>query len=316
MTPRSDKHLSQEIRGENQGWMTVYYALLLTVFSAASVSAANAYPIHTSPVQRVVVLGLDGLSRDGLMNAATPSLDALRAKGAFIPASRGVMPSMSAPNWSTLLTSVGPSVHGIHSNQWWWFRWTRYLEYPTFFTALKRSKQSGAQTAAVYEWKHFGRLWDPKDVDFTAFSPNSEETIEHVRRALASRPRLMVIHLVGIDRAGHQYGWGSDEYDKAVTRVDAQVGSIVDILREQGLLKDSLLVVVSDHGGAGRGHGGDSDMERQTPAILYGRTVKPEAMMDRPISSRDIARTIHSVLRLPTVGILEGQPLSELFFVE
>lgn len=278
-----------------------------------SLGGADASPLQPRSTERVVLLALDGLSSDGLAQAPTPSLDALRDGGAFVVESRGVMPSKSSPNWASILTGVSPSIHGIHSNQWWWFRWTRHLEYPTLFTALKRSRRAASRTAAVYEWDNFGRLWDPEDVDTMIWSPQSSETLKLIDRALVSMPHFMVVHLVGIDRAGHQYGWESPQYLRAITEVDQQVGAIVAMLREKAMFDDVLLVVVSDHGGRGKRHGGNSDIERNTPAIFYGPSIRRGYVHRVNVSNRDIYRTVHSVLRLPTLGILEGQPLPDLF---
>ena len=279
-------------------------------------SSALALPIAEEPierVERVVFIGLDGLSRDGLKNASTPYLDALRLKGALLDQSRGVMPSKSAPNWASILTGVTPELHGIHSNQWWWFRWRRYLRHPTLFSAVKRSGQSQNRTAAVYEWEHFGKLWNSDDVDVAHWAKTPGETLEAVDTLLTDPPRLLVLHLLGIDSVGHDKGWQSDAYLRAVTNVDAQVGAIVSLLDAKGLRETTLLVIASDHGGVGTKHGGDSPIERLTPVIMHGPTLKQGFEVKSETRNIDLSATILHVLGLPTLGKSAGRVLTEVF---
>ena len=290
-------------------------ALVETLFGSTSVAfasiASNTRSIEQ--IERVVLVGLDGLSMEGLEKAPTPILDALRLKGAFIPESRGVMPSKSAPNWASILTGVPPADHGIHSNQWWWFRWRRSLRYPTLFTAVKRSGHTDIRTGAIFEWKHFGKLWQSKDVDYARWSHSAQETLEMVDEALTKPPRLLVLHLLGIDDVGHAQGWQSTAYLEAVSRVDRQVGAIVSLLDEKGLRDTTLIVVASDHGGLGTKHGGDSKTERLTPVIFNGPTIKSGFQLKRTINNVDLSATIAHALKLPTLGARPGSALSEIF---
>ena len=184
------------------------------------------------------------------------------------------MPSKSAPNWASILTGVGPDLHGIHSNQWWWLRWRRYLDYPTLFTALRRSGRASTRSAAVHEWNHFGKLWDPADVDVAHWAKSASETIEYVDEALSGAPALMVVHLLGIDNVGHAKGWQSQEYLDAVSRVDGQVGALLALLEAKSMRQNTLIIIASDHGGIGTKHGGDTPTERLTPVILNGPFLK------------------------------------------
>ena len=264
-------------------------------------------------IDHVVLLALDGLSSEGLKQASTPNLDVLQRRGVLLKKSRGVMPSKSAPNWASILTGVGPDLHGIHSNQWWWLRWRRYLEYPTLFTALRRSGRASNRSAVVHEWNHFGKLWDPADVDVAHWAKSANETIEYVDEALSGAPALMVVHLLGIDNVGHAKGWQSQEYLDAVSRVDAQVGALVALLEAKSMRQNTLIIIASDHGGIGTKHGGDTAIERLTPVILNGPSLKEGLAIETETANIDLFSTIQHVLQLPTLGRLEGRILREIF---
>src|SRR5271168_3442225 len=66
----------------------------------------------------VVVIGVDGLSPDGIQKAATPHLHALMKAGASTLHARAVMPTVSSPNWASMIMGAGPEQHGVTTNDW------------------------------------------------------------------------------------------------------------------------------------------------------------------------------------------------------
>src|SRR5262249_43032915 len=69
-------------------------------------------------VAHVVLVGVDGLSPEGIRRAGTPRLDALMASGSWTLHARGVIPTVSSPNWASMLSGAGPDRHGVTSNDW------------------------------------------------------------------------------------------------------------------------------------------------------------------------------------------------------
>jgi predicted AlkP superfamily pyrophosphatase or phosphodiesterase len=123
-------------------------------------TAANA----TAPQQRppVVVVSIDGLSPDYVLEAdryglAIPELRRLLAEGAHATAVEGVLPSVTYPSHTTLVTGVSPAKHGILYNNtfdplarnldgWYWY--AEDLRVPTLWDAAGRA---GLTTASV-DW--------------------------------------------------------------------------------------------------------------------------------------------------------------------
>lgn len=71
----------------------------------------------------------------------------------------------------------------------------------------------------------------------------------------------------GIDAAGHSYGFGtSEEYFAAAVNCDMYAKSILNLIkkRERYNNEEWLVVFANDHGGIGKGHGGQSLEERTT----------------------------------------------------
>ena len=69
-------------------------------------------------VEHVVVIGVDGLSPEGVRRARTPVLHRMMAEGASTLHARGVMPTVSSPNWASMIMGAGPEQHGVLSNDW------------------------------------------------------------------------------------------------------------------------------------------------------------------------------------------------------
>jgi len=102
-------------------------------------------------------------------------------------------------------------------------------------------------------------------------------------------PTLLYVHFDSCDAAGHGNGYGSTQHLAAVTAVDGLIGEIYAVLEQRNLLDDTLLMVVTDHGGTpGGSHGGNSDAEMIIFFGAAGKTVD----WDNPIEdgdNRDIA---------------------------
>ena len=75
-----------------------------------------------------------------------------------------------------------------------------------------------------------------------------------------------------VDHAGHSHGFATTcaEYCDAVQRTDARVGTLLDALgRREGLEREQWLVLVTtDHGGRGRGHGDGRHPEIRTTWVV------------------------------------------------
>ncbi len=61
-------------------------------------------------------------------------------------------------------------------------------------------------------------------------------------------PDLLTVHLVDCDSMRHWYGTDSAEARAAMARLDGRVGRIVNAIEKAGILDETLICVVSDHG--------------------------------------------------------------------
>ncbi len=62
------------------------------------------------------------------------------------------------------------------------------------------------------------------------------------------RPEVFFIHTSPLDNIRHQYGLFSDKLLREIRRIDDQIGDVGEALSDAGVLEETNLVLVSDHG--------------------------------------------------------------------
>ncbi len=83
------------------------------------------------------------------------------------------------------------------------------------------------------------------------------------------------IHIVDTDSAGHGDNWTTPDYMDAVKRVDSYLQKIFALIDgNQALSGNTSIILVADHGGAGRAHSDAADSQNHTvPFYVWGAGV-------------------------------------------
>ena len=278
-------------------------------FLAGAAAFANTQP----GARRVVVIGYDGLSGRGLQSAKAPNISALIAAGSWTMHARAVLPTVSSPNWASMIMGAGPAQHGVTSNEW---KPQQYeIEpfckgpsgiFPTMFLLLRQQKPA-SDIAIFHHWEDFARLVEPGIPSVIARGETAGATIS---RALAyldkHSPDLLFIHLDSIDDAGHKYGHLTPEYFAAIAEADRLTGELL-----HGRRNDTVVLLTADHGGVGKKHGGNSMAELEIPWILSGPGVKAGVELKSPVNQFDTAATVAHLLGLQTPPCWIGRAVFE-----
>ena len=127
------------------------------------------------------------------------------------------------------------------------------------------------------------------------------------------RPTLTFIHLDHVDHAGHEFGHGSKAYYDAATKADQFIGKVVAALDEAGMLKSTVILVTADHGGVGKGHGGESLAELEIPWIIAGPGVRAGVELKSAVNTYDTAATVLYVLGAKQPAAWVAKPVVEAF---
>lgn len=261
--------------------------------------------------KRAILVMLDGCRPDAIAQADAPNIQALQTTGAATGSGQSIMPSITLPCHTSIFYSLPPSVHGIDSNTW--------RELPVACPSLiDVVAQTGYDTAAFYTWEPLRDMAAPGSVDVVAHRSLSWRHFDELTELIpdtivAKRPTFSFVYLEATDALGHLYGWMSRGYLYALERADEAVGKLVRSLDAANLLEDTLLVIMADHGGHGRGHGTDSPEDMTVPIIFAGAGIRAGHAIQEQVTLMDVAPTILAALDIPRPDAWQGRVLHEIF---
>jgi hypothetical protein len=271
-------------------------------------------------ITHVIVIGIDGMSPDGIRTASTPVMHQLIEQGAVKWNVRTVLPSISSPNWASMIMGAGTEAHGITDNDWGRQEYTlppvvsdEEGIFPTIFGWIRKNRPD-AEIGAVYQWTGFGRLFEKSAVNYDKNMPDEVTTAETFSAYIrAKKPLFAFMHLDHVDDAGHELGHGTPGYYQAVSKADSLIGIVVKSIKEAGIEKNTLLIITADHGGVGYGHGGATTEEAEVATIFSGKDVKKGYLIQQQVYTYDLAATIAFVLHIIPPYAWTGRPVKAAF---
>jgi arylsulfatase A-like enzyme len=280
--------------------------------------ASPAAPVADRAVtEHVIVISIDGLRADAIERAGAGTLQRLMAEGAYSLEATTILPSITLPSHTSMLTGATPEMHGVLWNDER-VEEMGIIETPTMFGV---ARQAGYRTAAFFAKPKFHHLMVPGSLDY-AQAPDGNgrwyvgHTAESVERYLdRERPNLMFVHIGEPDYAGHTIGWGSLVYRWAVRRADGAVGRILRKADEAFGEGNYTVIVTADHGGHGRTHGTDAVQDVTIPWIAWGKGVAGGTVLPSGIRTFDTAATALGMLGLELPVAHAGRPVRAAFDV-
>jgi predicted AlkP superfamily pyrophosphatase or phosphodiesterase len=280
------------------------------------------------PAKKVLLIGIDGTRFDATERAEAPNLDALVAEGIHSPACLILgeryrnNDTISGPGWSSILTGVWADKHGVHDNK---FEGTNYDEYPHFFVRLKGARPD-ARTVSLVTWEpiqtkitagaDISRSYeDPQKTEVLDYDRyDTQATDEAVKQLNEGNPDAVFLYIGQVDVAGHKHGFHPSvpPYIEAIERADKLVGRAVAASksRKSYMDEDWLVIVTSDHGGRGTGHGGGHDVPEilhsflivSGPSARRGTFDQQVYLVDAPVTA-----LVHLGVELQMAWKLDGQ---------
>ncbi len=213
------------------------------------------------------MISIDGLRPDYVTaadahGAKVPNLRRFLKDGTYAEGVIGVVPTVTYPSHTTLITGVWPAKHGIFANTtfdslqknfqgWYWY--AEDIRVPTLWDA---AAQAGRTTASI-QWPvtvgarvtwnipEFWRAGTPDDAKL----PESDEIRGRYAQWILEKkhPGLLLLHLAALDHIQHETGPFSAEAAVIFERLDAVIGSLRDTA-ERLAPGRALVAIVSDHG--------------------------------------------------------------------
>ena len=245
-----------------------------------------------------------------MLQADTPTLDALIANGAASQHARSIMPCVTLPCHTSMLRGVDVPRHGITTNQFQ----PLARPVPSLFDV---AHAAGKRTGFFYNWGPLRDLCAPESLDVSylwndAYNPEGDW---RVARAAATHLReqifdFLFVYLGYTDECGHKHGWMSAPYLEAIANADRCIRHVLEGC--MGMQQAPFVLVLSDHGGHGRTHGSDIPEDMTIPWILSGPGVASGRSLDSvPIFLYDTCPTLAALLELPPAREWEGRIIQE-----
>ena len=239
--------------------------------------------------RKVLFIGVDGVRSDALIQANTPTWDSLTSVGLYTFTSWHVGITVSGPSWSSMLTGVWQDKHGVTDNS---YTGSDFNSYPYFVTRAKEHIPN-LKAVEISSWTPmcdvsvggavYNNGWD------ASLNPPTDDAVEAVAVTQLLDPDLDVlfVHIDDVDAQGHGNGFSPtvNPYMSQIEYVDGQIRTILNALKNRANYanEDWLVLMTTDHGGIGTGHGGPTTVEREIWWVAAGNNVpNTEISIDLP----------------------------------
>ena len=240
--------------------------------------------------KKVVIIGYDGCRADILAekkeegaisylleNGASNNLT--YCGGVNYP-EENTQDTSTAPGWCSIVTGEWADVHGITGNGI-----TKAVEPKTLMTSLVEDGTIDS-SAFITKWKGHFTNENSTYIDEKAYCEENNLNVEFELRKnkkdihtgameeITSTDCADFVFIIyeDTDSAGHDFGFtfNNPVYKDAFNTEDAYGYEVIKAIeaRETYDTEDWLIIVTSDHGGVGTGHGGPSIQERMTFVVM------------------------------------------------
>lgn len=265
---------------------------------------------------KVILIILDGLRFDVAQTSMGYLAHRLETRQASLYRIQAELPTLSRPLYEVLLTGTPASLNGITANG------IQRLSHQTSLFHL--ATEAGLTTAAAaYSW--FSELYSRSPFDpFTDREQHSDRLpIQHgkfywedsypdshllmdaevLRREW--NPDFMLVHPMGLDYAGHQFGGESPQYRAQAIATDSLLSQVIPLWQAAGYT----LLITADHGMNADGqHGGLLPDVREIPLFCFGADFEPGLYLEG-LSQLAIAPLICQLLGLPHSSVMRSIPV-------
>ncbi|NWF69231.1 MAG: alkaline phosphatase family protein [Chloroflexi bacterium] len=231
------------------------------------------------------------------------------------------LPTLSRPLYETIHTGVSVSEHGITSNNT-----VRRSSTPNIFQLATAAGRTTA--AAAYCWYSELYVRAPYDRVADREVDDAQQWIQHGRfyseddypdielfaagGMLVQRflPDYVLMHAMGLDTVGHEYGGDSAQYRNQAILQDQILAHLIPLCVQAGYM----ILVTGDHGmSSDKNHNGTLPDVRHVPLYVVA---PPDAPPDRrlgysgqQVSQLRIAPTVLRLLDVPQPATMKQPPL-------
>src|SRR5438309_11036344 len=288
------------------------FLLSASLLAISAFAAANSAP-------NVIVITIDTLRADhlgcyGYKQIKTPNIDALAADGARFDRAYTPVP-VTLPAHTVIFTGTYPMLSGIHD-----FSANKLNpEQPTLASILKeRGYTTGAVIGSAVLDRRFGLdhgfdfYYD--HFDFSRLQESNLDEMERLGNVVADtaldwlannyqKKFFLWMHLYDPHYpyrppAPYSEEYRDRPYDGEIAFADAQVGRLIEFLKDKGLYQNTLIILSGDHGESLGEHG-----EKTHGFFIYNATLHVPLIIHLPggMHAKTLANLVNLADLMPTV---------------
>jgi len=248
-------------------------------------------PEDTTTVRKVLMISIDGLVGSELKKELPANIQALLANSKYTFDAFADENTSDPASWTTMMTGVNSARHHIESESYIPEPDPSNSHAPTpyFPSVFYRifEQNPGMNTVTVTQSSGLANilLMDATTSDLVSGDDQAKNRAVEVLEK--TNPDFLLVQFQSVLEAGKasSFSMESADYKAALQTVDEYIGEIRNAMEQRPKFKreEWLLILTSNHGGAGNSYGGSSAGERNTFAIFHnrdfvGQELKPNLM--------------------------------------
>lgn len=226
----------------------------------------------------------DYYTRSAELGIKVPNLTMIKLNGAYANGVEGVYPTVTYPSHTAIVTGANPAVHGIVQNtifeaptdpqtgSWYWY--SNQLKAETLWQSAKKA----GMTIGSVGWPvtvgaeidyNVPEIWDPADHPISGKRAIENSTPGLIQKIVSAgkigkgddfrtsaaefiiknyKPNLMLLHLIALDDAQHEFGPLTPKAFETVETEDGYIGRVLQAVKDSGVMDQTTVFIVSDHG--------------------------------------------------------------------
>jgi predicted AlkP superfamily pyrophosphatase or phosphodiesterase len=265
---------------KHNGILMIFFLVLVVYSPFTILSHVEDFQEHSiaqaNTISRVVVFSVDAFRHDYFGRGNTPTLDWFIEQGVKAEYNVPSNPSVTAVNHVSMITGNHPDLHGVLGNTF--YDWADNKSYSLFDEATDpyRDTNTGlhlltAEPAAIHAedegidslviaWPYVddGTYYESKApeyvFDYDFMGANNIRTNYGVANKAAAviknHPEIGLVFawMPGVDSSGHSFGPDSYQVDNNIEGADKAIEHFLEEMEKADLLKDTVVVIASDHG--------------------------------------------------------------------
>ncbi len=279
-------------------------ALVFTRFSDGILPSSDDLK-NAVTYERVLVFGVDGTG-NYFPEVNTPNIDTIFGEGSVNYNAMSQYPTTSAHNWTSMFHGVRYQKHGVNNLVAENKKYSK-PKYPSAFKVCAETYPNAKMLSAAAWYPINYGIFEDLDNLIKISGPQKHKDdkfltqgdiqmkdafISEIRKG--TDPKIGFMYFAQVDEYGHAGGRKSDEYWKSIERVDGYIGEVYNEYVAKGWDKDTLFILVTDHGHKYLGgHGGNSKTERTTTIAVAG--AKGNVIKGQP-SGKAVTQDVASII--------------------